>query len=144
MTSHDRTEPDLTDPATYAHWVTERVRFSDTDALGHVNNVAMAAHIESGRITYGMGLSATIDDGNTVILRRLEIDYLAEVHFPAELRIGARLLAVGRTSFTVGNGVFRDDRCVATSRAVLVVLGSDGPTEIRGRRREVLEAELVR
>ncbi len=82
------------------------------------------------------------DDGNTVILRRLEIDYLAEVHFPAELRVGARLLSIGRTSFTLGNGVFRGDRCVATSRAVLVVLGPDGPAEIRGERRRVLEDEL--
>lgn len=134
--------PDLTDPSTYAHWVAERVRFSDTDAMGHVNNVALAAYVESGRVTYGMGLSGEVDDGLTVILRRLEIDYLGEVHFPAELRVGARTLAVGRTSFTVGNGVFDDGRCVATSRAVLVVLGPDGPAPIEGRRRQVLEAEL--
>lgn len=134
-------DPDLTEP-TYTHWVTQQIRFSDTDAMGHVNNVALAAHIESGRVALGIELAGRVDDGLTVILRRLEIDYLREVHFPGELRVGARVLSIGTTSFTIGVGVFRDEDCVATSRAVLVVLGPDGPAEITGRRREVLEAEL--
>jgi acyl-CoA thioester hydrolase len=136
-------DPTPTDPAAYAHWVTERVRFSDTDAMGHVNNVSMAAHIESGRVALSFDLLSRLDVGDrTIILRRLEVDYLAEVRFPAELRVGSRLAAVGRTSFTVETGVFRDDVCVATSRGVLVVVGPDGPAPIEGEGRALLEGEL--
>ena len=37
------TVPDLTSRATYAYWYQEKLRFSDTDMIGHVNNVAFAA-----------------------------------------------------------------------------------------------------
>jgi acyl-CoA thioester hydrolase len=137
-------EPAPTDPAAYGHWVDERVRFCDTDAMGHVNNVSVAAQIESGRVAYSFDLLARLDTGDrNIILRRLEVDYLSEVRYPSELRVGSRLSAVGRTSFTVDTGVFRDGTCVATGRSVLVVLGPDGPTPIEGRGRAALEAELT-
>jgi acyl-CoA thioester hydrolase len=133
-----------TDPAAYRHWVAERVRFCDTDAMGHVNNVSVAAHIESGRVAYAFDLLARLDAGDrNIILRRLEVDYLSEIRYPTELQVGSRLAAVGRTSFTVDTAVFRGETCVATGRSVLVVLGPDGPTPIEGRGRAALEAELA-
>jgi acyl-CoA thioester hydrolase len=134
---------DLTDPSVYEHWITERVRFSDTDLVGHVNNVAIAAHVESGRVAFASGLmGAFAGTGALVTLRRLEIDYRAEAHYPAELRVGSRLLALGRTSFTVGTGVFDGRRCVATAQGVLVQVGPDGPMPIEGATRAELERAL--
>ena len=139
-------EASPTDPAAYDHWITERVRFCDTDAMGHVNNVSLAAHIESGRVAYSFDLLARLarlaDEERSIILRRLEVDYLRELRFPAQLQVGSRLAAVGRTSFTVETAVFRDEVCVATSRGVLVVVGPDGPTPIEGEGRATLEADL--
>jgi acyl-CoA thioester hydrolase len=132
-----------TDAATYRHWVTERVRFCDTDAMGHVNNVSLVAHIESGRVAYAFDLLARIDTADrSIILRRLDVDYLHELRYPAELRVGSRLVAVGRTSFTIETGVFRGEVCIATARSVLVVIGPDGPAPIEGPGRQRLEAEL--
>lgn len=140
------TEPDLTDPRRYAHWIDERVRFSDTDAVGHVNNVAYAAYVESGRVAYAFDLAARVGDAGltSMVLRRLEVDYVGEAHYPAELRVGSRLLHVGRTSFVVGTGVFVGDRCVATARSVLVVVGADGAAPIPDDARPMLEQELAR
>jgi acyl-CoA thioester hydrolase len=133
-----------TDAATYDHWVTERVRFCDTDAMGHVNNVSLVAHIESGRVAYAFDLLARIDTADrSIILRRLDVDYLHELTYPAELRVGSRLVAVGRTSFTIETGVFRGEVCIATARSVLVVIGPDGPAPIEGTGRQRLEAELA-
>jgi acyl-CoA thioester hydrolase len=132
-----------TDASTYHHWVTERVRFCDTDAMGHVNNVSLVAHIESGRVAYAFDLLARIETADrSIILRRLEVDYLQELRYPAELRVGSRLVAVGRTSFTIETGVFRGEACIATARSVLVVVGPDGPAPIEGTGRQRLEAEL--
>lgn len=134
---------DLTAAATYDHWVDEVVRFSDTDLVGHVNNVAIAAYVESGRVAFASGLLQPVHDaGGLVTLRRVELDYLAELHYPAALRIGSRLLAIGRTSLTVGTGVFEGRRCVATSRGVLVALGADGPEPLSDDIRRELEAAL--
>ena len=140
-------EPDLTDPATYDHWVDEQVRFSDTDLVGHVNNVAIAAYVESGRVAYAGGLLAAsgagAGAGYGLTLRRVEIDYLSELHYPAQLRIGSRLLAIGRTSLTVGTGVFLGERCAATARGVLVAVDAQGAVPIADEARRVLEAELA-
>lgn len=134
---------DLASVSAYAHWVDERVRFSDTDLVGHVNNVAIAAYVESGRVAFASGLMRTVHEtGFVVTLRRVEVDYLAELHYPADLRVGSRLLALGRTSLTVGTGVFDGQRCIATSRGVLVALGADGPAPISGEARRELEAAL--
>ncbi len=135
-------EPDLTDAGTYRHWVTEQVRFSDTDLVGHVNNVAIAAYVESGRVAFAGSLLAAAGQRTGMTLRRVEIDYLSELHYPAELVVGSCLLAIGRTSLTVGTGVFAGERCAATARAVLVAVGPDGPVPLAAEARRVLEARL--
>ncbi|MEX1177635.1 MAG: thioesterase family protein [Nitriliruptor sp.] len=140
---------DPTDPDSYDHWVDERVRFCDTDALGHVNNVAVAALVESGRVAYTLelleraGARAADDAVSGLVLARLEIDMRAEAHYPAAIRVGSRLVAIGRTSLTVGTGVFAGQRCIATARGVMVTVGADGPTPIPPPVRDSLEAELA-
>jgi acyl-CoA thioester hydrolase len=39
----------LIDRAIYPYWVKERVRWSDTDMVGHVNNMSLSAYFETGR-----------------------------------------------------------------------------------------------
>jgi acyl-CoA thioester hydrolase len=145
-TEADRTAPDLADPGSFDHWVAERVRFSDTDAVGHVNNVAFSAYVESGRVAYAFDLAARVGDVGltSMVLRRLEVDFLSEAHYPAELRVGSRLVHVGRTSLVVGTGVFVDERCVCTARSVLVVVGPLGPTPVPDAARPLLDEELRR
>jgi acyl-CoA thioester hydrolase len=146
VTGPDLTEPDLTDPGRYDHWIAEHVRFSDTDAVGHVNNVAFTAYVESGRVAYAFDLADRIGDVGltSMVLRRLEVDYLSEAHYPADLRVGSRLLRVGRTSLVVGTAVFVGERCLCTARSVLVVVGPDGAAPVPDAARPLLDEELRR
>ena len=137
-------EVDLTDPAIYEHWVTDRIRFSDTDRLGHVNNVAIAAYVETGRVDHGFGLAQDMQtERGFVVLRRVCVDYRRELHYPGEVRVGTCVLRVGRTSYTTGSGVFHDGACVATAESVLVMAGPDGAVPIAGEYRERLEQAAV-
>ena len=118
------TEPDLTSRATYAYWYAEKLRFSDTDMIGHVNNVAFAALMESGRVNFTRsGVIENLPHDVLVVMRRIELDYRAELHWPAEVDIGSVLLRIGKSSFTIGNGLFHGDLCAATSVTTLVVIG---------------------
>ena len=120
------TEPDLTSRATYAYWYAEKLRFSDTDMIGHVNNVAFASLMESGRVNFTRsGVIENLPDDVLVVMRRLELDYRAELHWPAEIDIGSVLLRIGTSSFTIGNGLFHGDLCAATSVTTLVVIGRE-------------------
>lgn len=115
------TERSATDPQAYGLWTEERVRFADLDVLGHVNNKAFFTFAESGRVAFlsKTGLWQSGSQRQSVIVRA-ELDYLREVHFPATLRIGVRVLKVGGSSFTLGLGMFNGDQCVATNVTVAV------------------------
>lgn len=111
---------DLADPASFAHWRDESIRFSDVDMLGHVNNVSYAAYCEAGRVHLIREVAARTGVHNAWVLARLTIDYGAEVMFPGTVRIGTRMTRIGTKSVTMGQGMFVEGRCVARSLAALV------------------------
>jgi acyl-CoA thioester hydrolase len=125
----------------YSHWATDTVRFSDQDGVGHINNVAIAAYVETGRVAFGSVIRPG-DDGSSYILARLAIDYRAQAHYPGEIRVGTRVVKVGRTSFTLEHGVFKDDVCIATAECVLVFVQDGAPAPIEGDFRAQLEGLL--
>jgi acyl-CoA thioester hydrolase len=124
----------------YTAWQSDRIRFSDTDMMGHVNNVAIAAFVETGRVAFGMEIATHATDRvQGFILARLSIEYLRELRYPGTVEVGSRVTRVGRTSYTMASAVFFADGCVATAESVLVMLGADGPVEIDGDLRAELE-----
>ena len=135
-------EPAGTDQRSYSHWVTDTVRFSDQDAVGHVNNVAFAAYVETGRVAFGHELRVAGDPASSFILAQLVIDYRAQAHYPGEVRVGTQLVRIGRTSFTMRHGVFKDGVCIATAQCVLVHTRDGGPAPIEGGFRAQLEGLL--
>lgn len=141
----ERSADDLTRPEFFDWFTDEHVRFSDTDMAGHVNNTGHAALIETARIRYAMELAerAGLPGAGALAFVRLEIDFRAELHWPARVRVGARVVRVGTSSFTAGIGVFEQDRCITTSHNVLVHLGDAGrPAPLPDAIRELLTAEL--
>ena len=133
---------DLSQAGGFEHWTTDTVRFSDLDAVGHINNVAIAAYVESGRVAFGHELRSAGDPGTSFILARLAIDYRAQGHYPGQVRVGTRLVRLGRTSFAVGHGVFKDGVCLATAECVLVYVLDGVSTPITGELRAQLEGLL--
>ncbi len=113
----------LTSREFFQFWHSEKVRFSDTDMIGHVNNVAYAAYMESGRVAYThSGVIQGLAPALLLVMARIELDYRAELHWPAEIDIGSRLLRIGKSSFAIGSAVFHGNTCNATSITTLVVI----------------------
>jgi acyl-CoA thioester hydrolase len=114
---------DATQRESYGFWTGENLRYSDTDMLGHINNVAYAALFESGRVDFThRSAMATMPRDRLVVMVRLEIDYRREMHWPGKIDIGSRLLKLGTTSFQVGNAIFKGEICHATAVTRLVVI----------------------
>jgi acyl-CoA thioester hydrolase len=127
---------EATDPGAYRYWVTEIVRFADRDLLGHGNNKAYATYAESGRAAFlrHAGLWRPEATRQSVVVR-LEIDYRRELHYPADLRIGVRVLNIGTRSFTLGLGIFLGETCAATVVTVFAHIDTASHTTV------VLDAE---
>jgi acyl-CoA thioester hydrolase len=118
---------DLTQRATFAMFTAVTIRFSDTDMLGHINNVATAAYFEAARCELfyklmadgGMterGKAATID----FVLARAAIDFKKEYFYPGTVEVGSRFTRLGTRSITTGYGLFVGDTCHATAECVNV------------------------
>jgi acyl-CoA thioester hydrolase len=113
--------PDATDPAAYKFWVTEQIRFADLDFLGHVNNVAFTVYAESARAAFMHQTGFWVPGARRQnVIARIELDYLRELLYPGEVRVGLRVLKIGRSSFTLGLGLFDREHCAATAVAVIV------------------------
>ena len=139
-------EYDLTKRETFVFFEPEKIRFSDTDMVGHVNNVAFAALLESGRTTFGQAhFRGHTPKGTLIVMARVEIDYRRELHWPASVDIGTRVIAIGRSSYTLGQGIFLAENCVTTGRTVLVMIDrqSRRAMTIPDEFRAVLEALLA-
>ena len=112
--------PQLSD---YPHKMTDNIRFADLDVQNHVNNVAIATFFESGRVGFSrdpvQGFSVP---GARIALRRIEIDYLAEMSFPGQVTIATRVKRLGTTSLALDHALFIGEKCTATAVSTLVLL----------------------
>ncbi|MCK8787211.1 acyl-CoA thioesterase [Roseomonas sp. NAR14] len=116
----------LPTPERYPFWTEEKLRFGDTDLLGHINNSAYSVFCESGRVEMLRQVRGGVVMGDSfIVIVRLAIDFRQELHYPGTVRVGSAVTRIGNTSFTVEQGLFGAPGCVATSEAVCVLLGTD-------------------
>jgi acyl-CoA thioester hydrolase len=100
---------------------TERVRFRDLDAMGHVNNAVFLTYIESARVAFlqHLGAAATLED-MSIIVARIEIDFRAPVGFGDEVDISVRTSRFGGKSFDLDYDLRVGHTVVAEAKSVLV------------------------
>ena len=112
----------LTDRAAFRLWTQDRLRYADTDRQGHINNAVFATFLESGRVAFLYDPAAPLAPaGCEFVLARLTIDFRAELHWPGVVDIGSTILAIGRSSLTIGQAVFAGALCAATAETVIVL-----------------------
>ena len=117
---------DLGDRSIYRYWNRHVIRFADLDPANHVNNVAYAQYFESGRVAFWHEAGRHDIAPNCMgVIANLAIDYRSQMDFPGDVEVGTRVLSVGRSSTRLGQGLFRDGACVATSVSVMVLVDRD-------------------
>jgi acyl-CoA thioester hydrolase len=99
------------------------VRFADLDPNQHVNNAVYATYFETGRVTlmkdnsYGL-----MPEGLGWIMVRIDIHFRAELHWPGQIELGLGVAKFGRTSVSFDQVVFSEGKCVASARAITVLI----------------------
>lgn len=135
---------DLAEVGTYRFWVNEHVRFQDLDPVGHANNNAIGVYLESARVAFltMIGLKEKGATGN--VLAHISIDFRGELHYGDEIKVGLRVMRIGRTSTTFGSAIFCKEQCAATSVAVMVLIdtATRRPSAVPQATRERLSAYL--
>lgn len=111
------------EPEIFKSWVTDRLRYRDTDKVGHVNNAVFSTFCESGRteILYKDGRPIAPEGLNWVIAR-LEMNYLSELNWPGEVETGTAVERIGTSSIVLYQGIFKDGVCAADAKTVIVLM----------------------
>jgi acyl-CoA thioester hydrolase len=108
----------------YRFWSSEKVRFADLDALGHVNNNSYGIYLEIGRIAMWQSLFKGNFWKNEFygLMRAAHIEYHRELTYPNTIDIGVRIIKLGNTSSEVAVGIFVGDECKATAHTIGVMV----------------------
>ncbi len=79
------------------------VRFSDLDAMGHVNNAVVVSYMEQGRFQWWrsfLGGRKFQEEG--FLIARVEVDYRMPILLGDDVRVELRCTKVGNSSFDLG------------------------------------------
>jgi acyl-CoA thioester hydrolase len=105
--------------ASYPILVTEKVRFSDTDRYGHVNNVSFSFFYEAGRAAIVLENAKLLLPDCIFVIVTTTIDFIGELDYPGTIKIGNGIERIGNSSLTVRQALFQDDRCASISSSVM-------------------------
>ena len=100
-----------------------RIRFSDTDAMGHVNNARFLTYLEDARIAlfrHFLAQGAPIAEAGVIVARH-EVDYVRPLLLREEpIEVAVWVSAVGRSSFTLHYAIAQDGEQAARAASVMV------------------------
>lgn len=120
-------------------------RYQDLDVMGHVNNVAMAAMFETGRIRFHHVLGRhPKDKGVRWMVAAVNMAYVHEAHFPDDIVIASGIGKIGNTSWHIYSAAFQNGECVATCDTVMVTHGPEGRRIIGDDTRNMMQEHFAR
>ena len=96
-------------------------RFSDTDALGHINNTVIPVWFLEAREPVLRLFSPNLDVQSAALaVVRIEVDYLAETRFGSDVEVRTRVARLGNSSLQLAQEVWQDGNLTARGLATLV------------------------
>jgi acyl-CoA thioester hydrolase len=101
---------------------TEKLRFTDTDCNGLVSNAVLAVCRQNARMeVLSDSNRAPVPGGAHFVIAWLQLDFLAEIHWPGTVKIGTRVQRVGRSSIVLAQALFLKDRYAARAKSIVVL-----------------------
>jgi acyl-CoA thioester hydrolase len=98
-----------------------RPRFYETDAFGHINNTTISGWFETAREPLFEIFAPNLDPrALNLILARTEIDFIAQLHYGADVLIRTGIERIGNSSFVVLHEAWQKDVLAARGKAVQV------------------------
>ena len=101
--------------------LTIQPRFLETDALGHINNTVLPEWFEQGREPIFKLFTPDLDISKwALIIARIEIDFLAELHYGEDVVVETGLSKIGRSSMDIFHRASQGGRICAQGKAIIV------------------------
>jgi acyl-CoA thioester hydrolase len=105
------------------HRTMHRLRFNDTDRLGHVNNAVFAVMLEQGRSELAVEAGLPIEgEARALVIVRLELDFVREMGWPGEVEIETWVARLGGRSMQFRQRLIHGGEECGRALTVLCVL----------------------
>jgi acyl-CoA thioester hydrolase len=105
------------------HRASQRLRYSDNDAVGHVNNAIYATMFEAGRTELMDAAGIFVRGGPLAgVIVRLEIDFKREMSWPGDVVIESGVARFGTKSVHIRHRLLFKDEIVAEGLAILALI----------------------
>ena len=96
-------------------------RVSETDGVGHINNVFVPIWFEAGRREIFRIFSPNLDFVNwKLALVKVTIEYLDQLYLAENVEIKTGIEKIGNSSFTIKEEIHQTDRLCAKGEAIYV------------------------
>ncbi|HZG70918.1 MAG TPA: thioesterase family protein [Chondromyces sp.] len=105
------------------HEINVRVRFCETDALGHINNTSYFVYLEEARVCLFDEITKLKDPNEwEFILASTKCDFISQGYFKQNLTIKSYITNIGSKSFSIGHEIVDSDtgKLIAKGKAVIV------------------------
>jgi len=113
----------------FKHKIIIEVRFSDLDAMRHVNNAVYLTYIEEARISYFNEVFKRDKSSleYSAIVARIEIDYLQPINLGDKVEIFTRVSKLGNKSTDIENLILidRDGNKIAAASVLTKLVAYD-------------------
>lgn len=121
--------PDLPDPGSYPYRREDRIRVTDIDFQGHVNNAIFAQFLASARYDFlGDHVRPHLAAGARLLVAGTAITYLAEMRYGAPAETRSRVARLGRSSMLLDQIVLQEGRPVCRAETTMVHRCDDAST----------------
>lgn len=96
-------------------------RFSDTDALGHINNTKVPIWFEGARNPiFKIFTSELSTESWPLILAKIDVEFHQQMFYQQELEVRTYIGRVGNSSFTVYQEIWQQGQKCTSGTAVMV------------------------
>ncbi|QKY69607.1 thioesterase family protein [Lentibacillus sp. CBA3610] len=112
----------------FSFFIPVKIRFSETDMFGHVNNVSPFIYFEEARIEFlkASGLFDNQSDAAMPIVADLQCDYHKQIYFNENLTLYVKVDHVGNTSLDVHYMALNEDEHLClTGRGRMVYINPE-------------------
>ena len=123
----DEIELNLKIRKVYSDWVTENIRYCDLDPNGHVNNGAINAFFEDGRVQFRADRLSDYSEDILAgfVLVKFSVEYLRALKYPGSVKVGTLVSNIGRTSYLLKQGLFCGNECMAIAEVITVCFNKE-------------------
>lgn len=106
--------------------MTVEPRFSDTDALGHINNTVLPVWFEHARTPIFKIITPSLAiDKWALILAKIDVSFLKQIFYGKEVEVKTFIESIGNSSFVVYHEAWQENFKVAEGTAVMVHFDHD-------------------